>query len=93
MKRASKHDNWNGFCPEIMERVFKGAYNDTRRSDLQVRFGYYDPTNREIPQCMRESSLNEALNLAYDPSLVRFLEDHNGLGYSKYQRAKSMYRG
>ena len=76
-----------------MEQVFKTAYNETHHSDLEVRFGYYDPTIHELPQCMREQSLNEALNIAFDSNLVKFLENHIGIGYSKYQRANSMYRG
>ena len=53
----SAHTVFSGFCPERMENIFVGAYNNVRRVDLEGRFNYYCPDWLEIPRCMRKGSL------------------------------------
>ena len=84
----SAHGVFSGFCPERMENIFVGAYNDVRRVDLEGRFNYYCPDWLEIPRCMRKGSLCVAIDMGFKPQLTNNIKDHNETGYARYMEAK-----
>ena len=83
--------NWDSFCKETISSVYKKAYNDRRRIDLEIRFGYLTPNWMEIPECMRRNSYQEALTLEFNTGLVKRILKHNEMGYNEYLKAKGQY--
>ena len=82
------HGLFAGFSPARMESVYMTAYNEIRRSDMWMRFGYYTPGWLRIPKCMELNSMKSAVDLGYDPALCTNLEKENEDGRSFYFGAK-----
>ena len=78
-----------GFSPARMESVYMAAYNEVRRSDMWMRFGYYTPGWLKVPKCMELKSMKISADLGYDPNLCSNLEKENEDGRSCYFRARS----
>ena len=41
--------DWPAVCSGTVEAVFRRAYNERRRNDLEERFGYFNPNMMEVP--------------------------------------------
>ena len=78
-------------CDEITG-VFKRAYNDCRRCDVENRFGYYNPNWLDVPTCMRERSQQEAITMGNNTVMINKLKDNNEEGYRHYKEAVNDHR-
>ena len=77
-----------GFSPARMESVYMAAYNEVRRSDMWIRFGYCTPGWLRVPKCMELNSMKLAVDLGYDPKLCTSLQKENEFGRTNYFMAK-----
>ena len=82
---------WCAVCPDMIETVYRRGYNEYRRGDLDGRFSYLCPNLMELPRCMRNNSLHDALTLEYNPVLVAKIKADNEKGYQNYLTAKANY--
>ena len=82
-----------GFDTGTMEKVFKTAYNEKRRVELEERHGYYSHVWVEVPKCMKLKSLRHAVLLGDNPQLCDDLAKHNKAGHNKYLEAKRNFKG
>ena len=76
------------FSPARLESVFMSAYNEIRRSDMWMRFGYYTPGWLRVPKCMELNSMKTASDLGYYPSLCGKLEKDREEGRKQYFQAQ-----
>ena len=91
MKNCHWAHPWNDHSPLTASDVFKLAYNDIRRIDLELRYGYFNPNWMEVPDCMMKNSYQDAMSLPNNPKLVKMLKSSNENGYQTYYRAKGEY--
>ena len=84
-------EDWTGCCKDSIVGVYKRAYNERRKADLQFRFGFENPNWMSVPECMKRKSLKQAITIMYDPILVLELKKENEEGYQKFCLAKSHY--
>ena len=88
----SNNEDWlAGFSPARMESVFGMAYNEIRRSDIFLKFGYYTPELFIVPKCMELGSMREAVELGFNPIVDKTLSQENREGESMYHEAKKDY--
>ena len=86
-------NHWlSGFDPNTMEQVFTSAYNEKRRVELEENHGYYCPNKFGLPMCMKNDSMNHAINLGDNPRLCKDLEEHNEGGRTRWLDPKKNYR-
>ena len=84
-------EDWTAYSSESVIAVFKKAYNEKRKCDLEDRFGYYNPNWVELPTCLSRFSLQEATDIKYNPMLIKELKIKNEEGYQKFCNAKGQY--
>ena len=85
----SNNDGWlSGFSPPRMESDFASAYNEIRRVDIELRFGYYHSGHFRVPKCMELSSMQEAVDLGFTPALGGLLDKENEEGKDTYFSAR-----
>ena len=81
-----------GFSPERMEMVFSTAYKEIRRTDLELRFCYYENDLLEVPRCMY-TYMENAVNLGYNPYIMDTIKEKNDSNKIEFEKAKSDHRG
>ena len=77
---------------EDIENLFRRAYNDVRRADIEMRFDYYIRNWMPIPECMRRSSLVKAYEAVEDDNLQQDIEKYDMEGKKNYCLAKDQRR-
>ena len=77
---------------EDIENLFRRAYNDVRRADIEMRFDYYIRNWMPIPECMRRSSLVKAYEAVEDENLQQDIEKYDMEGKKNYCLAKDQRR-
>ena len=87
------HEWEEGFSPARMEMVFSTAYKEIRRADLELRFCYYEnDLLEEVPRCMY-TSMENAVNLGYNPYIMDTIKEKNDSNKIEFEKAKSDHRG
>ena len=64
------------------------AYNDIRKCDMYMRFGYYTPVTQKVPKCMELTTMQEAVNLGYNSQVWDKLDEENMEGKKAFLLAE-----
>ena len=86
----AKH--FSGSSPSTVSSIYRYAYNDRRRGDLDYRFGFFNSNWVSLPECMEKGSFQEAMNMMNDKKLQNELKASNENGYKNYCEAKAANR-
>ena len=71
-----------------MESIFTTAYNEIRRADMHMRFGYYTPDTLKVPKCVELTSMQQAVDLGYNSQVWDKLDEENREGRKDFFMAK-----
>ena len=84
--------HFSGSSPSTVSGIYRYAYNDRCRGELDRCFGYFNLNWISIPECMEKGSFQEAMNLMNNKALQNQLKASNENGYKNYCEARDAKR-
>ena len=74
---------------EHIKSLYQRAYNDVRRADIEIRFGYFIGNWLDVPQCMVQGSMQWSLHIGESENYQKKIKKHIMKGKKKYCDAKN----